>query len=259
MNFNKINLNLISFFITTIIFSIIITIIFFIFKPKIDLICNQSNLNTVNNTVQREANQSKMNQNETNQNETNQNETNQNETNQNETNQSEANQNEIDQAELIQSEKMQYKSNANEIIAEETNTNLSKEKILEIPSLNLKAKVMEGTDENILSNYIGQYTEYDNSSEGNNKENKDNVKLAFLSYNYGDKRKKYFTNLKELEYGDKIIYNDGQTEKTYIVETNKLVHNDLETIKSSDKKSILLFTYVIDMPDAMRCVIANPI
>lgn len=86
MNFNKINLNLISFFITTIIFSIIITIIFFIFKPKIDLICNKSNLNTVNNTVQREANQSETNQNETNQNE------------------------------LIQNETMQYKSNTNEIM-----------------------------------------------------------------------------------------------------------------------------------------------
>lgn len=118
---------------------------------------------------------------------------------------------------------------------------------IEIPSMNISAKIQYGIDEDVLSKYIGKYKE-------SNEE-----KIALLAYNYGTNRVNYFANLKDLEYGDKIVYSIENNKYDYIVIANKMVKSDLETVNNIREKCIMLFTYIMDMPDSMRCVIAKPI
>ena len=66
---------------------------------------------------------------------------------------------------------------------------------LEIPKINLKAEIREGTDSENLNKYIGHFEETV----------KENGNIGLAAHNRGYKVN-YFENLKKLEKGDKIFY-----------------------------------------------------
>ena len=135
---------------------------------------------------------------------------------------------------------------------------------IEIEKLNLNAEIREGTSKEIIKNNIGHYT---NS----------NILcgiIALKAYNIGEKNN-YFANLKELQIDDEINYTVNEVEIIYKVISNKIIENNAlednqkeynqiyEYIQSqnnlSKKDILILITYVKDMPNKFRCVIAEKI
>lgn len=133
---------------------------------------------------------------------------------------------------------------------------------IEIEKLNLNANIKEGTNKEIIRNNVGHYS-YSNVLYGF---------VALKAYNTGE-NSNYFANLKELQIEDEIKYTVNEIECTYKVVSNKIIENTgfedskkeyykiYEYIKSENKitkKDILiLITYVKDMPNKYRCVIAE--
>ena len=118
-----------------------------------------------------------------------------------------------------------------------------------IEKLNLEANIEEGTDDEILQNSVGHYL---NSSYLYGC-------IILKAYNTGE-NKKYFANLKELQIGDEIEYEVNETLTKYKVISNKIIINDEEYVnklKDTYKNNIILITYVKDMPNKLRCVIAE--
>ena len=66
---------------------------------------------------------------------------------------------------------------------------------LEIPSINLKANIKEGTTKEIMDDYIGHFEE----------SQKENGNVCLAAHNRGYKNN-YFENIKNLKEGDKIYY-----------------------------------------------------
>ncbi len=119
---------------------------------------------------------------------------------------------------------------------------------IEIPKLNINATIKEGTSRDILENNIGHYSET-SIYEGN---------IALLGNNNNTKNN-FFSNLKELGYGDKVIYKINNKEQIYKVEKNIIISLETvnEVITGEKTNTIMLLTYVINMPNYMRCVIAK--
>ena len=128
---------------------------------------------------------------------------------------------------------------------------------LEIEKINLNAKILEGIDESILKNSIGHYPNTD-LLEG---------KVALKAYNIGENNN-FFANLKELEIGDEINYIVNQEKNTYKVISNKIIDEENEkdlldgTLPQNENWQenndiIILITYVKDLPEKLRCVIAT--
>lgn len=207
INFNKRNLNIISFFISLIIFILIITFLNFL---KTNFILSKNSffsyeikeLNSKNNNVKYESNKDN------------------------------------NTSETLQ-------------LSEILTWNL------EIEKINLNAKISEGIDESILKNSIGHYPNTD-LIDG---------KVALKAYNIGENYN-FFANLKELEIGDQINYIVNQEKYTYKVISNKIIaqesekkllDNTLQQNESSQENNdiIILITYVKDLPEKLRCVIAT--
>ena len=148
------------------------------------------------------------------------------------------------------------------------NQDINVEKIfnwkIEIEKLNINANIKNGIEENIIKNYVGHYTN-SNIMYGI---------IALKAYNTG-KEINYFANLKELEINDEIKYIVNDYEDIYKVISNKIIDgkhlknskdeydNILNlTLKEDDiqiqsNNILLLITYVKDMPNKYRCVIAK--
>ena len=148
------------------------------------------------------------------------------------------------------------------------NQDINVEKIfnwkIEIEKLNINANIKNGIEENIIKNYVGHYTN-SNIMYGI---------IALKAYNTG-KEINYFANLKELEINDEIKYIVNDYEDIYKVISNKIIDGkDLKnskdeydnilnlTLKEDDiqiqsNNILLLITYVKDMPNKYRCVIAK--
>ena len=142
---------------------------------------------------------------------------------------------------------------------------------IEIEKLNILADIKDGTSTNILEKSVGHYTNT----------NILNGKIALKAYNTGHNNN-YFANLKELEIGDEIKYMVNENEKIFKVVSNKIINSAKqveekeeleginkeinEEIKQSDNEEeynlekndiLILITYVKDMPNKFRCVIAE--
>ena len=68
---------------------------------------------------------------------------------------------------------------------------------------------------------------------------------------------KYFEKLEDIKIGEEIIYKYNEEIKKYIVIENKIIVNEKEKIKLANKKQILLFTNVKDLPKVLRCVVGQ--
>ncbi len=116
---------------------------------------------------------------------------------------------------------------------------------LEIPCINLKAEIAEGTTKQIMSKYIGHFEETSKTS--------GNVGLAAHNRGYENN---YFENLKYLKEGDEIIYKCNEFYKKYIVESHTIIKDtDWSNLENNvEKDTITLITCVENQPEYRRCI-----
>ena len=133
---------------------------------------------------------------------------------------------------------------------------------IEIEKLNLNANIKEGTSKEIIKNNVGHYTA-SNVFYGI---------IALKAYNTGENNN-YFANLKELQIDDEIKYTVNNLQSTYKVISNKIIDsNNIDDNKEEYSKIydyikrenniskndiLILITYVKDMPNNLRRVVAE--
>lgn len=118
---------------------------------------------------------------------------------------------------------------------------------IEIPSINLKAPIAEGTDIDILNTKVGHFNETDKTV--------GNVGLA--AHNRGYKYN-YFEKLKKLKINDEIIYKYENFEKKYLITKIEIIKNtDWSYLEKTEKNKITLITCVENEPQYRRCVQAE--
>ncbi len=115
---------------------------------------------------------------------------------------------------------------------------------IEIPTLNVNGNIHEGINNKIISDSIGHM-------KTNQKEE------AVILKSLTNDTNKYFEKLEEIKIGEEIIYKYNEEIKKYIVIENKIIVNEKEKIKLANKKQILLFTNVKDLPKVLRCVVGQ--
>ena len=119
-----------------------------------------------------------------------------------------------------------------------------KEWRLEISSINLKAKISEGTDSKTLNKYIGHFE--------NTKKENGNIGLAAHNRGY---KVNYFKDLKELEHGDLIIYSTKYGIRKYEVNDIKIIKDtDWTHLENENKNIITLITCLENEPEYRRCI-----
>ncbi len=118
---------------------------------------------------------------------------------------------------------------------------------IEIPSINLKAPIAEGTDIDTLNTKVGHFNETDKTV--------GNVGLA--AHNRGYKYN-YFEKLKKLKINDEIIYKYENFEKKYLITKIEIIKNtDWSYLEKTEKNKITLITCVENEPQYRRCVQAE--
>ena len=132
-------------------------------------------------------------------------------------------------------------------IAKEKNTKVENTKVkwtIEIPKINLKAEIAEGTTKEIMDTYVGHFEE--------TQKLKGNIGLAAHNRGYNVN---YFQDLKKLKEGDEIIYNYNGTKKTYVVKTLKIIKDtDWTYLENTKENKITLITCVENEPEYRRCI-----
>ena len=115
---------------------------------------------------------------------------------------------------------------------------------IEIPSINLKAPIAEGTSNEILNTKVGHFEE--TSLEGGN--------IGLAAHNEGYEYN-YFKNLKKVKKEDQIKYTHGEYKKVYIIDVVEIIENtDWSYLGDSDENRITLITCVENEPQYRRCV-----
>ena len=115
---------------------------------------------------------------------------------------------------------------------------------LEIPKINLKADIKEGTTKEIMEDYIGHFEE--------TSKNIGNVGLA--AHNRGYKNN-YFKNLKTLKEGDSIFYTYQGITKEYLVTEHVIIKDtDWSYLENTEENIITLITCVENEPEYRRCI-----
>lgn len=131
-----------------------------------------------------------------------------------------------------------------EKIVEEKVENKDDEWYLEIPCINLKANIKEGTTKEIMEDYIGHFEE--------TKKDIGNIGLAAHNRGYTNN---YFQNLKELKQNDEIYYKYKNEKRKYVVIKNIIIKDtDWTNLEESDGNIITLITCVENQPEYRRCV-----
>ena len=115
---------------------------------------------------------------------------------------------------------------------------------LEIPCINLKANIKEGTTKEIMDDYIGHFEET----------SKDLGNVGLAAHNRGYKNN-YFENLKKLEEGEVIQYKYKNLKREYVVEKHIIIKDtDWTNLKDTDENIITLITCVENQPEYRRCI-----
>ena len=118
---------------------------------------------------------------------------------------------------------------------------------IEIDSINLKAPIKNGVDENTLTGYVGHFKE--------TSLNVGNIGLAAHNRGY---EKNYFENLKSVKIGDEIKYRYENFLKKYIIDTIEIIRStDWKYLENTDENKITLITCVENEPEFRRCVQAT--
>lgn len=115
---------------------------------------------------------------------------------------------------------------------------------LEIPNINLKAKISEGTTKEVMDRFVGHFEETPKLI-GN---------VALAAHNRGYENN-YFQNLKNIKEGDNILYGYKGKTKEYIVEKHLIIKDtDLSCLENTDENMITLITCVENEPEYRRCI-----
>lgn len=115
---------------------------------------------------------------------------------------------------------------------------------LEIPSINLKAPISEGTEPATLNTKIGHFE--DTASINGN--------IGLAAHNRGYVYN-FFQNLKNVKIDDEIIYTYKDFKKTYIINLIEIIENsDWSYLEDSSNNKITLITCVENEPKYRRCV-----
>ena len=115
---------------------------------------------------------------------------------------------------------------------------------IEIPKINLKAPIAEGTETDTLNTKIGHFSETDLTT--------GNIGLAGHNRGY---EYNYFENLKKLKIDDEIIYKYLDYKKTYKIDKIEIIKNtDWSYLEKTDENKITLITCVENEPQYRRCV-----
>jgi len=116
--------------------------------------------------------------------------------------------------------------------------------ILSIEKIDLKAKVKEGSSQDILMKYIGHMPETA-KYEGN---------IGLAAHNRGNEYS-YFARINELEKGDRIIYKTKFYERTHIVVTKVVIYDtDWSYLQATEDNRITMITCIKDKPNQRLCV-----
>ena len=132
---------------------------------------------------------------------------------------------------------------------EENKEKLSTQETIEewkliIPKINVSAQIEEGTDGEVINNYIGHFTQTPNI-EGN-------IGLVGASAGY---KENHFAELEKLQQGDVIIYIKGENRKEYKVTTNVIIsQTDWSYLSKTQDNRITLITGILEQPENRRCV-----
>lgn len=115
---------------------------------------------------------------------------------------------------------------------------------IKIPCISLEAPISEGTDKNILNQFVGHFEE-SSLLEGN-------IGLAAHNRGYAVN---YFENIKKLKEGNEIFYQYKDKEKVYIVIKNWIIEDtDWTCLENTKENTITLITCVENEPTYRRCV-----
>lgn len=117
--------------------------------------------------------------------------------------------------------------------------------ILEIPKIDVKAPVRDGTTDDILTYSIGHFknTSYWNGN------------IGFASHNGGSFVSHYFEDLNKLVIGDTITYKTKFGERGYkVVEINNIDSKDWSKLSNTKENSLTLITCIKNKPNLRLCV-----
>ena len=154
----------------------------------------------------------------------------------------------------VNHEKIQIDSNEIEEYTEKENIEEksqeeTQEWYLEIPCINLRANIKEGTTKEIMDDYIGHFEE--------TPKNTGNIGLA--AHNRGYKNN-YFSDIKTLKEGEIIYYYYKGKSKKYEVKDNFIISDtDWTSLENTEENMITLITCVENEPNYRRCVQAKEI
>lgn len=142
---------------------------------------------------------------------------------------------------VIQETKEQV-NNTNETVKEKITEDVNTW-CLEIPKINLKANISEGTTKEVMEDYIGHFEET----------TKENGNVGLAAHNRGYKNN-YFQKIKELKEGDSIFYTYKGETKEYLVTKHVIIKDtDWTYLENTEKNTITLITCVENEPEYRRC------
>ncbi len=225
INFNRRNVNIISFFISSVIFIIIVFFINFPFDMK-DSEKNFTDFFEVDNSNPKQLvnNEDKAND------------------------IGENSKEDVVQNEVVENNETTQNNDGNNEIQVEDIKNWT----LEIKALNMIGPIKQMENDFPDENYINHYKE--TAIIGDN--------IALFAYNFGAS-KNYFANLKDLRPNDEIIYTVNDKTKKYKVISNKIIEKESLNINLYDNNQevscLKLFTNVIDLEDKLRYICAKEI
>ena len=144
-----------------------------------------------------------------------------------------------------ESQKGQFNSNQIQNTQEEKEENTKElDWYLEIPAIELKAEICEGTTKEVMDKFIGHFEE--------TSKDKGNVGLAAHNRGYENN---YFAKLKELKEGDKVIYQYQNTKREYIITKHAIIKDtDWTNLEDTKENTITLITCVENEPEYRRCI-----
>lgn len=112
---------------------------------------------------------------------------------------------------------------------------------IEIPKIDLKEEIKQGTTKEILIKNIGHFI--------NTSEQEGNVCLAVHN------QMEFFKKIKLLKKGDEIKYKYNQFKKIYEVEKCRIIRRDeLEYLEQTGENMLTIITYVENQPEYRRCI-----
>jgi len=161
-----------------------------------------------------------------------------------EQNQQQSNQPIVEEKNEENSQKQEENTENNNVIQENTENKSDFLWQIEIPSINLKALIAEGTSKEVMDEFVGHFEETVT----------ENGNIGLAAHNRGYKVN-YFQDLKKLKEGDEIIYKYKDFKKRYVVKTLKIISDeDWSLLEKTEDNRITLITCVENEPSYRRLV-----